>query len=279
MQCSLVMKISVSNIAWYQDPNEITNFFKFLSDHNCEGVELAPSAVWDEPTITTKYERDNLKKKIKSFNLNFLGFHSLLYSKPNLKFFESPLSREETKSYLFELINLCSDLEGTNLVYGSPRSRELCGKNYNDCKKQSIEDFYQIAEYSKKKGIFFCLEPLSKRETEFITSLEEGGEIVEKVNHSNFKLHLDSKVLFGSKDSIVSKIKRYKKIINHVHVGDEALSRPGTINKIDHYEIGKGLRDINYKGYITLEMRRDLTDVEGSIKSGIEFIKNIYFKK
>ena len=28
-------------------------------------------------------------------------------------------------------------------------------KNYEDCKKQSLEDFYEIAEYSKKKEFFF----------------------------------------------------------------------------------------------------------------------------
>ena len=270
------MKISVSNIAWHQDSKKITNFFEYISNLNCSGVELAPSAVWSEPINCSKNDRDNLKREIKNFNLNFLGFHSLLYSKPELKLFENQFLRRETKKYIFNLVDLCSDLEGTILVYGSPKSRQLCGKNYADCKKQSIEDFYEIAEYSKKKGIFFCLEPLSTNETDFITSFEEGGEIVETVNHKNLKLHLDTKVLFGSKGKIGAKINRYKAIINHVHVGDENLQEPGTVNKTDHFEIGKSLKDIGYKGYITLEMRRDLTDIEGSIKRGVEFIKKNY---
>ncbi len=270
------MKISVSNIAWYQDPKKLSNFLEFISNLNCDGVELAPSAVWDEPIDSSKKDRDNLKREIKNFNLDFLGFHSLLYSKPELKLFENQFLRKETKNYIFDLINLCSDLEGTILVYGSPKSRQLCGKNYEDCKKQSLEDFYEIAEYSKKKGIFFCLEPLSFKETEFITSLEEGGEIVEMVNHSNFKLHLDTKVLFGLNGKISQKIKKYKEIINHVHIGDENLLEPGTVNKTEHLEIGKVLKEINYKGYATLEMRRDLSDIEGSIKRGVEFIKKNY---
>jgi len=96
------------------------------------------------------------------------------------------------------------------------------------------------------------------------------------VNHSNFKLHLDTKVLFGSDGKISSKIKRYKKIITHVHVGDENLLEPGTLNTNDHLEIGESLRSINYQGYITLEMRRDLKDIKGSIKRGVEFIKKNY---
>ena len=272
------MKISVSNIAWHNDPKKINSFFEFISNLGCNGVELAPSAIWSEPIDTSRQDRDSLKKKIKNFNLKFLGFHSLLYSKPKLKLFENSLLRKETKNYLFNLINVCSDLEGKNLVYGSPKSRELCGKKYDDCKKQSIEDFYEIAEYAKKKGIFFCLEPLSKKETDFITSLEEGGEIVETVNHSNFKLHFDTKVIFGSMDKIGPKIERYKNIITHVHVGDENLLEPGTVNKKEHPEIGKSLRDIHYEGYITLEMRRDTTDIKGSIKRGVEFIRKNYLE-
>ena len=272
------MNISVSNIAWYQDPKKLKDFFEYISGLDCKGVELAPSAIWREPINSSNQDRNNLKKIIKANNLLFLGFHSLLYSKPELRLFESSLLRKETKNYLFDLINLCSDLEGRNLIYGSPNSRKLCGRKYDDCKNQAIEDFYELAEYSKKKGIFFCIEPLTTKETDFITSLEEGGKIVETVDHSNFKLHLDTKVLFGLEEKIRFNIKRFKKIINHVHVGDENLLEPGTINKNDHLEIGKSLRDINYEGYITLEMRRNLKDIHGSIKRGVEFIKKNYLK-
>ena len=128
----------------------------------------------------------------------------------------------------------------------------------------------------KKKEIFFCLEPLSKKEKEFITSFEEDGELVKKVNHDNFRLHLTSKVFFNQDLSINSKIKKYRKIIKHVHVGDQNLAEPGTINKIEHCKIGEALRNINYDGYITLEMKRNLTDIEGSIRRGVEFIKKNY---
>ena len=41
------MKISVSNIAWYQDPKDF-QIFRFIKNLNCDGVEIAPSAIWDE---------------------------------------------------------------------------------------------------------------------------------------------------------------------------------------------------------------------------------------
>lgn len=271
------MKISVSNIAWYQDPKRFSEFLNFIKNLNCDGVEIAPSAIWDEPISSTKDQRNILKKSIKEFDLEFVGFHSLLFSKPNLKLFKDKNLRLETKKYIFSLIDLCSDLEGTKLIYGSPKSRELCGREYEDCKNQSLEDFYEIAEHSKKRGSTFCIEPLSLKETDFITSLEEGGEIVRYINHPNFKLHLDTKVLFGSKKDFKSIIFDCKDIIKHVHVGDENLMAPGTINK-EHSEIGRSLREVNYKDFITLEMRRDLENIEGSIKKAIKFVQENYIK-
>ena len=148
------MKISVSNIAWYRDPKKIESFLEFISDLGCSGLELAPSAIWNEPLESTKEDRLELRKKIENYGLNLLGFHSLLYSKPELQFFKSAYLRKKTKTYLFSLIDLCSELGGKNLVYGSPKSRELCGRKFKECKKQIIDDFYEIAEYSKTKGIF-----------------------------------------------------------------------------------------------------------------------------
>jgi len=271
------MKISVSNIAWYQDPKKFTEFLSFLKSLDCDGVEIAPSAIWDEPIESTINDRNIFKKNIKKFNLEFIGFHSLLFSKPNLKLFKHHNLRLETKKYIFKLIDLCSDLEGTKLVYGSPKSRELCGRKYQDCKNQSLEDFHEIAEHSKKRGTIFCLEPLSIKETDFITSLEEGGEIIKHIDHPNLKLHLDTKVLFGTKKDFKSTIFAYKDIIKHVHVGDENLMAPGTTNE-EHPEIGNCLRDINYKGFITLEMRRDLKNIKGSIEKGVKFIRENYIK-
>ena len=74
------MKISVSNIAWYQDSKKFLQFLSFIKNLNCDGVEIAPSAIWNEPIESTKEERNTLKKNIKQLNLEFIGFHSLLVS-------------------------------------------------------------------------------------------------------------------------------------------------------------------------------------------------------
>ena len=58
------MNISVSNIAWYQDPKKLKDFFEYISGWDCKGVELAPSAIWREPINSSNQDRNNLKKII-----------------------------------------------------------------------------------------------------------------------------------------------------------------------------------------------------------------------
>ena len=89
------------------------------------------------------------------------------------------------------------------------------------------------------------------------------------------KLHLDTKVIFDSKENPEEVLKKYKNYIQHVHVGDQNLNEPGTINN-EHSQIGKALKKINYQKYISLEMRRNINDIEGSISRSVKFIKQNY---
>jgi D-psicose/D-tagatose/L-ribulose 3-epimerase len=268
-----LVKIAVSNIAWYREPNKFEDFLIFLKKNKCHGIEIAPSIIWQEPIKINLREIDKFNKLLESYNIDLVGFHSLLFTNPKLEFFKDKDTRKKTINYINELIDKCADLNGKKLVYGSPNSRKTRDKKYDDCVKQIIEDFTIIAEHAKAKDQFFCIEPLDKNTTEFISSFEEGGDIVNAVNHNNCRLHLDTKVLFNEK-KINNLIKKYSKIIEHVHVSDQDLSEPGTIN-YEHEEISLALNKINYSKYLTIEMRIQ-KDVEKSISRSINFLNNKY---
>ena len=55
------MKISVSNIAWGN--GNFDDFIILIKENNCEGIELAPSLIWDEPINSNQNERSVIKKK------------------------------------------------------------------------------------------------------------------------------------------------------------------------------------------------------------------------
>jgi len=266
------MKISVSNITWGSDNFEY--FLEFIKQNGSDGVELAPSLIWKDPVKAKLSEIEQVRKNIEKKNLDFVGFHSLLYNKPDLLIFNKD-TRIQTINYLKGLINICSDLNGKQLIFGSPRNRILNNRSIDDCLKQAKDDMFLLSEHAQNKRVFFCIEPLSSLETEFLTSIEQGAVFVKKVNHPFFKLHLDTKALYDTKENPQKIIEKYQKIIQHVHIGDKNLTEPGTFNK-NHKLIGTALNKINYKKFISLEIKKNEKDLKNSIIRSIQFMKKNY---
>ena len=105
----------------------------------------------DETICTNNIDRDYSKakpihKNIKKIGLEIVWLHSLLFTRPDLQLFKDKSSRDETIKYIFQLIDICSYLEGKQLVFGSPKNRALHGNNYEKCKSQAVDDFYEISD-------------------------------------------------------------------------------------------------------------------------------------
>ena len=163
--------------------------------------------------------------------------------------------------------------------FGYQSSMEKMISTYDLSKKEvekiSHDFFIEIANHSKKNNVYFCIEPLGKDETNFINSVSEGGEFVKDLNHSNFRLLLDTKAIFFSQENPLIVLDKYQKYIQHIHVSDQDLKEPGTINK-NHSDIAKAIKNISYNKFLSLEMRRVSGDEVNSIKRSIKFIKKNY---
>ena len=267
------MKITISNIAW--ENNKLSEYLKFIKNLGCYGIELAPSTIWPEPINSSLEERKKFKGLVEDLGLKIVGFHALLFSRPDLQLFKTSETREKTIKYLFQMIKLCSDLGGTQLVFGSPKNRTLHNRKYFECLSQAKEDFFKLAEFAKKFNIFFCIEPLGKDETEFIQSIEEGGNIVNDINHPHFRLHIDTKAIFATKENPEEKIFKFKNLIQHIHIGDTNLKEPGSVNK-GHSQIGNALKKINYSNFLSIEMRKPEKNIKEVISRSINFVKKNY---
>lgn len=268
------MKLSVSNIAW--DNKELEKYLALLKQLECDGVEIAPSCIWEEPEKARFQTVQSLKKLIHAYGLEIPAFHALLYTKPNLCFFGDSANRKETISYLKMLIKLAGDMSVPALIFGSPRSRNIANKPYDECYGLAVEIFRELAEYANQHNTCVCIEPLSKKETDFITSADEGYQLVCDVNHTNFGLHLDAKAMFESGEQFDTVCSKYGSILKHFHVGDPGLAPPGSTG-IDHSIIGKPLSSSSYKNFVSIEMRRSVVDPEQIITNAVVYVREKYY--
>ena len=74
------MKISVSNIAWHD--GKLENFLQLLESEKCHGVEIAPSKIWNNLSDIKVEQINSFNSLIKKYNLELVGFHSLLFGMP-----------------------------------------------------------------------------------------------------------------------------------------------------------------------------------------------------
>ena len=271
------MQLSVSNIAW--NNKYLEKYLQILQELNCHGVEIAPSAIWDEPTNASDEEITYIKKLIKKYNLVIPAFHALLYNKPNFSIFGNKNQRKETVSYIKKLIQLADKLSVNNLVYGSPNSRKLGEKTYTECYNIAIETFKDLAKECRKHNTCFCIEPLESFKNDFIQNSKEGHRIVTDVNDSGFRLHLDTGAMINNKEDFNIIFKKYVSILRHFHVNDPGLMPPGHSN-IDHSIISKPLVESKYNNFISIEMRKNNKNNKNNmniLKKSILYVKEKYY--
>lgn len=266
------MKLSVSNIIW--DSSDTKRFIEACANNDCQGVELAPDKVWQEPLKSSYKERYQLRKEIEQHGLSLTGFHALLFTRPDLNLFQSNSSRQETFVYLSNLASLCAELGGRNLILGSPNNRMLCGLDYDYCFKTATDFFGKLAHVCQENGVKFCIEPLPKEQTNFISSAIEGERLVQAVNHPYFCLHLDASALRKESEKpeiIINKIITPE----HFHVNDPNLNIPGSSTQ-DLELMIQSLWRKNYQGFVSIEVTTKHQIPKLALESSVSYLKQIF---
>jgi sugar phosphate isomerase/epimerase len=141
------------------------------------------------------------------------------------------------------------------IVFGSGGSRSIPdGFSKNEATGQFVELCKQLAPLAAKQNVVVVIEPLNKKECNFINSVAEGGEIVKAVNHRNIRLLAD---LYHMKmdDEGPENIIRYGNLLRHVHIAEkEGRSAPGTHGE-DFTPYFDALKQVKYRGAISIECK------------------------
>lgn len=267
------MKLAVSNIAW--EPAEMPAHLALLKRLGCDGVELAPSAIWAEPIDASAAERAALRRSIAAEGLELVGFHALFYTRPDLQLFADEASRRAWVGYLNALSALCGELGGKVLIVGSPKNRVRHGRGEEDCLAWAADAFRDAAVAAAASRVTVCIEPLPAKETEFIVSSDEGAALVARVGHPGFGLHLDAKAMFEQGEDIPAAIARHGRSARHFHVGDPGLAPPHSTG-FDHEPVGRALRESGYDGYVSIEMRRGFGPTMDVVTDSVNYTRRAY---
>ncbi|HEC44167.1 MAG TPA: sugar phosphate isomerase/epimerase [Bacteroides sp.] len=158
------------------------------------------------------------------------------------------------------------------IVFGSGGSRRIPeGFSPDQARNQFISLGKILGPIAGQYGVTIVLEPLNKRECNFINSVSEAGELVKEIDHPNFLLLADIYHM-NMDDEGPESIIKYGYLIRHVHIAEEVdRAAPGTHNE-DFRPYFEALDKVNYKGRISIECRWESMENQAGI--AIEAIRS-----
>lgn len=120
--------------------------------------------------------------------------------------------------------------------------------------KNGVESLKVMAEKADKLDIKLCLEVLNRFDGLILNTAEEAVQFCKDVGSDAVKVHLDTFHMNIEEDDMIEAIRKTGKYLGHMHVceGNRKLPNPNK-GSLDWKEIGKALKDIDYREMIIIE--------------------------
>jgi len=164
--------------------------------------------------------------------------------------------RKNGMAYLRQAIEATHTLGGTNLV--GPLYAAV-GRTWQQTPAERARDLDvlvknlgELARYAGDYGVSLCVEPLNRFETSFINLAEQAIEVVDRVDHPNCQVMLDTFHMNIEEKSLGNAIRAAGKRLRHVHACENDRGAPGSGN-VTWNEVAQALKDIKYDGPVVIE--------------------------
>lgn len=239
-----------------------------------QGLEMAPFTLAPRITDVSATQRQQLRTQAESHGLQIIGLHWLLAKTQGLQITHPEAGiRQDTANYLVELARCCRDLGGTLMVFGSPGQRRIpLGATTEKAVDLAVDTFQRAKKGIEDTGVKLCLEPLSPPEADFINTADEANVILDRLGSPSFLLHLDVKAMSTEKSPTPDLIRQHAARMGHFHANDPNLRGPG-FGKTDFVPIFQALKDVNYSGWVSVEVFDYSPDPETLSRESIRYMK------
>jgi sugar phosphate isomerase/epimerase len=246
------------------------------------GVEIAPFTLLPgaEPfnvNDVSSPRRKEVKRQAADAGLEVVGLHWLLARTTGLYLTSpEPEVRRLTAEYLQSLAQLCADLGGSVMVLGSPQQRNLLpGVAYPEAEEYAAEVLRDAIPVCEDLGVMIALEPLGPAEGDFLLTAETAIQLAQLVDSPHCRLHLDVKAMASEKYSIDTIILNSREWLVHFHANDPNLLGPG-MGKVQYGPILTALRDIDYAGWVSVEVFKYEPSPQEIARQSIEYLQEVW---
>ncbi len=240
------------------------------------GLEIAPFTLAPRITDVTGDQRKQIRASAEAHGLQIIGLHWLLAKTVGLQLTSADNDvRQKTADYLIALAKCCRELGGYLMVFGSPAQRRIpAGCTYHQALDFAVDTFRRAQSAFADNNVTLCVEPLSPPDADFLTTAEQGMEMLDRLDHPNFALHLDVKAMTTETTPRPDLIRKHAGRMAHFHANDANLRGPG-FGDVDFKPIFQALKDVKYHGWVSVEVFDYTPDAETIARESIRHMREV----
>ena len=159
-------------------------------------------------------------------------------------------------------------------MFGSPMQRNLLpGVSMDQAMQYAAEVFHSIVPVLEETQVTLAVEPLGPAEGNFLNRAEDGVKLIEMVGSRQCRLHLDCKAMSSEALPIPEIIRKNAQLLEHFHANDANKLGPG-FGEIDFIPIFEALGDIDYQGWVSVEVFDYSPGVERLAQDSIDYMQD-----
>ncbi len=248
-----------------------------------DGLELAPFTLAEDPMSLTDAQAQAFARTAQDHGVPIVGLHWLLVAPAGLSLVSADgAQRRRTTDVMCRLVELCSLMGGSYLVHGSPKQRSVPpGEDRQTALDRARDCLAEAARTAQAAGVTYCIEPLSRRETDVINTVAEAAQLVDEIASPAFKTMIDCSAAGQTEALPVHELMAQwmpTGRIGHVQVNDPNRRGPGQ-GPLAFAPILRTLRRMqaegHYRGLIAVEPFDYVPDGMGSAAWSIGYLRGV----
>ena len=243
-----------------------------------DGLEIAPFTLGDTPHLLPATRIAELRRIADDAGIVVSGLHWLLIRPEGLSLTDPDRTvRLRTIDVMCRLVALCAELGGEYLVHGSPAQRRLPEVGAAQARGWVLDAFRLAADAAAAAGLRYCLEPLSRNETNFVNTIAEAAGVIEAIGRPGLCTMLDASA--ATRDDVEAPAMLVERwlpsgLIGHVHLNDTTRRGPGQ-GHTPIAPIMRALADGGYPYWIGIEPFEYVPDGPASAARAIGYVRGI----
>ena len=263
------MKLAVSNLAW-SDPATLPR----LAASGVAGIEIAPTRIapWDSLTPATLAA---CRHAAEAANLAICSLQAIFYGVPGAQLLGDDAGFAAMAGHLRHVAAIAAALGARIAVFGAPNNRRRHALGEPAATALATARLRRLGDIAAPAGLAIALEPVPPAYGgDFLPCASDVVRLVDAVAHPAIRVHLDTGCALLAADPIAPAIHQAGPALAHFHAQEPGLG-PFAAPRAEHQAAAAALRDINYPGWVVLEMREQ-PDPWPALEQAIRHARAIY---